>query len=89
MNKNRIRHLLFQHGIGLSVFNIASPTARLKIRGLCLQEVIRQSPALRRMYSRILCRANIQKARVAVARKLAVIIYAMFRRNEPFRAEAT
>jgi hypothetical protein len=48
---------------------------------------IRQSPALRRMYSRILYRGNIQKARVAVARKLAVIIYAMLRRNEPFRAE--
>jgi hypothetical protein len=39
------------------------------------------------MYSRILYRGNIQKARVAVARKLAVIIYAMLRRNEPFRAE--
>lgn len=198
MNKNRIRHLLFQHGINLSVFNIASPKARLAIRGLCLPEVtrqtinqclkivaihddlvlelnkrieksvkgnptvellqtipgigklrsatiygeigdinrfhsskalasytglvpivrssgesvwtggitrlgsrplrhalveasinaIRQSPALRRMYSRVLYRSNVQKARVAVARKLAVIIYAMLRRNESFRAEA-
>jgi transposase len=198
MNKNRIRHLLFQHGVDLKVFNIASPKARLAIQGLCLPEVtretireclkviallddlvaevdqrtcrcveenptvallqtipgigpirsaviygeigdiarfrsakalasytgltptvrasgesvwtggithlgsrplrhalveaaidaIRKSPALRRMYCRILYRSNIQKARVAVARKLAIIIYAMLNRDEPFRAEA-
>lgn len=49
---------------------------------------VRKSPALRRLYSRILYQSNIQKARVAVARKLAVIIYAMLNRHEPFRAEA-
>jgi transposase len=43
MNKNRIRHLLFQHGISLSVFNIASPKARPAIRGLCLPEMTRQT----------------------------------------------
>jgi transposase len=198
MNKNRIRHLLFQHGINLRVFNIASPKARLQMQSLCLPDVtretidqclrivallddqvaeldkriahqvknnptvellqtipgvgklrsaviyaevgdisrfhspkglanytgltptirssgdsiwtggitrlgsrplrhalveasinvIRRSPELRRMYCRILYRSNVQKARVAVARKLAVIIYAMLKRNEPFRAEA-
>lgn len=198
MNKNRIRHVLFQYGISLAVFNIASPKARQAIGGLCLPEVakqtidqclkviavlddlvlelnkrietgikgnptiellqtipgighirsatiyaevgdisrfhsskalasytglvpivrssgesvwtggitrlgsrplrhalveasinaIRQSPALRRMYGRILHRGNVQKARVAVARKMAVIIYAMLRRHEPFRMDA-
>lgn len=198
MNKNRIRHLLFQHGIDLRVFNIASPMARLEIRKLCLPDITRQtidqclkiiallddqvveldkcihervkenpvvellqtipgigklrsaiiygevgdvtrfhsakalasytgltptvrssgdsvwtggitrlgsrplrhalveaainavrkSPELNRMFCRILYRSNMQKARVAVARKLAVIIYAMLNRGEPFRAEA-
>jgi transposase len=49
---------------------------------------IRRSPELNRMYFRILYRSNVQKARVAVARKLAVIIYAMLSRSEPFRLEA-
>jgi transposase len=198
MNKNRIRHLLFQYGIDLKVFNIASPRARLEIQHLCLPDItretidqclkiialldtqireiskriwecvkdnptvellqtipgigkirsavvyaevgnvtrfhsakalasytgltptvrssgdsiwtggitcygskplrhalveasinaIRKSPALNRMYHRILYRGNVQKARVAVARKLAVIIYAMLNHNEPFRMEA-
>jgi transposase len=198
MNKNRIRHLLFQYGIDLRIFNIASPKARLEIQSLCLPEVsrqtidqclkiiaglddlvietnkrifeqvkdnptvellqtipgigklrsaviyaevgnvtrfhsakalanytgltptvrssgeslwtggitrlgskplrhalveaainaVRKSPELHRMYCRILYRGNVQKARVAVARKLAVIIYVMLHRNEPFRAEA-
>lgn len=198
MNKNRIRHLLFQHGIDLRVFSIASPKARLEIRSLCLPDVTRQtidqclkiiamlddqvveidkriwervknnpavellqtipgigklrsaviyaevgdvtrfhsgkalasytgltptvrssgesvwtggitrlgsrplrhalveaainavrkSPELNRMFCRILYRSNVQKARVAVARKLAVIIFAMLARNEPFRLEA-
>jgi len=198
MDKNRIRHLLFQHGIDLRVFNIASPKARLEIRKLCLPDItrqtidqclkiiamlgdqvaeidkriqervkgnptvellqtipgigrlrsaviyaevgdvrrfrsakalasyigltpivrssgdsvwtggitrlgsrplrhalveasinaIRKSPELNRMFCRILYRSNVQKARVAVARELAVIIYAMLRHNEPFRAEA-
>lgn len=35
MNINRIRHLLFQHGIGLKVFNIASPKAIFEIQHLC------------------------------------------------------
>jgi transposase len=47
--------------------------------------VIRESPALSRMFHRILYRSNVQKARVAVARKMAVIIYAMLRNREPFR----
>jgi transposase len=51
--------------------------------------VIRESPALSRMFHRILYRSNVQKARVAVARKLAVIIYVMLKRQEPFRTQAT
>lgn len=47
--------------------------------------VIRKSPALNRMYHRIVYRSNSQKARVAVARKLAVIIYKMLINNEPFK----
>jgi len=43
MNKNRIRHLLFQPGIDLRVFNIASPKARLEIRKLCLPDITRQT----------------------------------------------
>jgi hypothetical protein len=49
---------------------------------------IRKSPELNRMYRRILYRSNLQKARVAVARKLAVVIYAMLNRSQPFRIEA-
>lgn len=49
--------------------------------------VIRESPALSRMFHRILYRSNVQKARVAVARKMAVIIYAMLRDQEPFRVQ--
>ncbi|HUV31699.1 MAG TPA: transposase [Acidobacteriota bacterium] len=48
---------------------------------------VRKSPELNRMLCRILYRSNVQKAQVAVARKLAVIIYAMLRRSEPFRLE--
>ena len=198
MNKNRIRHLLFQHGIDLRVFNISSPKAKLEIQKLCLADVtkqtidqclkiiallddqvvemskqiwervkdnptvellqtipgigklrsaiiyaevgdvtrfhsakalanytgltpivrssgdsvwtggithlgsrplrhvlveaainaVRKSPELNRMFCRILYRSNVQKARVAVARKLAVIVYAMLNHNEPFRSEA-
>jgi len=197
-NKNRIRHLLFQHGIDLRVFNISSPKARIEIKKLCLPDVtkqtidqclkiialldeqvleiskriwervkdnstvellqtipgvgklrsaiiyaevgdvtrfhsakalasytgltpivrssgdsiwtggithlgsrplrhvlveaainaVRKSPELNRMFCRIHYRSNVQKARVAVARKLAVIIYAMLNHNEPFRVEA-
>ena len=43
MNKNRIRHLLFQHGIDLRVFNIASSKAKLEIQKLCLPDVTRQT----------------------------------------------
>jgi transposase len=50
-------------------------------------DAIRKSPALNRMYSRIRYRSNFQKARVAVARKLAVIIYAMLKNGEPFRVQ--
>ena len=49
---------------------------------------IREVPSLNRMYHRVLYRSNVQKARVAVARKLAVIIYAMLKNNEPFRRES-
>jgi transposase len=52
-------------------------------------DTIRKSPALNRMYCRILYRSNFQKARVAVARKLAVIIYAMLRNGEEFRVQPT
>lgn len=48
---------------------------------------VRKSPSLNRMYHRIVYRSNSQKARVAVARKLAVIIYKMLLNNEPFRTE--
>ena len=48
---------------------------------------IRKSPPLNRMYHRIVYRSNSQKARVAVARKLAVIIYKMLKNKEPFRTE--
>jgi len=48
---------------------------------------IGEVPSLNRMYNRVLYRSNVQKARVAVARKLAVIIYAMLTKNEPFRLE--
>lgn len=50
-------------------------------------DVIRRSPALNRLFNRVLYRDNVQKARVAVARKLAVIIYAMLKHSEPFRAQ--
>jgi len=51
-------------------------------------DVIHRSPSLRRMYYRILYRNDKPTARVAVARKLAVIIYHMLSRREAFRAEA-
>lgn len=41
----------------------------------------RQSPSMNRMYHRILYRSNSQKARVAVAHKLAMIIYKMLKDN--------
>ena len=47
----------------------------------------RRSPSLRRLYDRVLYRSDFRKARVAVARKLAVIIYAMLKNGEPFRME--
>ena len=45
----------------------------------------RKSPVLHRMYYRILHRSNSQKARVAIAHKLALTIYAMLKKKEPFR----
>ncbi|MFH1893129.1 MAG: IS110 family transposase, partial [Candidatus Zixiibacteriota bacterium] len=50
--------------------------------------VCRKSPSLNRLYNRVLYRSNVQKARVAVARKLAVIIYHMLKNGESYRAEA-
>jgi len=51
--------------------------------------VIRESKPLNRLFNRVLYRGNVQKARVAVARKLAVIIYAMLKHNEPFKLQMT
>lgn len=48
------------------------------------QTVIKVSPSLRRLYARVNYRSNWQKARVAVARKLALIIYAMLKKETPF-----
>lgn len=45
----------------------------------------RHSPSLNRMFMRIQYRSSVQKARVAVAHKLALIIYAMLKNKEPFR----
>ncbi len=50
-------------------------------------DVIKRSSSLRRMYYRILYRKDKATARVAVARKLAVIIYHMLLRKEAFRLE--
>ncbi len=50
--------------------------------------VIRVSPSLNRLFNRVLHRGHVQKARVAVARKLAVIIYVMLKRRQPFKPEA-
>jgi transposase len=47
--------------------------------------VTRHSTSLNRFFSRIHYRSNVQKARVAVARKLSLIIYAMLKNREPFR----
>jgi transposase len=198
MNKNRVRHQLFRHGIDLPVFDISSPTALKKLKRLCIPEVtrriidqclkiiaelkqsikeleqqlsemtadvdavdllqtipgvgpvrsatiyaeigdinrfknskalanytglipsvrssgdsihtggitkngsrplrhtlveasinvIKESKPLNRLFHRVLYRGNVQKARVAVARKLAVIVYAMLKRNEPFMLQA-
>lgn len=49
------------------------------------QSIIRKSPSLGRLYARVNYRSNWQKARVAVARKLALIIYAMLKKQTPFR----
>lgn len=46
----------------------------------------RKSPALNRLLNRVLYKSNIQKARVAVAHKLARITYAMLSRGESFMA---
>lgn len=46
--------------------------------------VLKASPSLRRLYARVNYRSNWQKARVAVARKLSLIIYAMLRNQTRF-----
>jgi transposase len=43
-----------------------------------------ETPSLRGLYYRILFKQNRLKARVAIAHKLALIIYAMWTRQEPF-----
>jgi transposase len=45
----------------------------------------RRSPALNSLFHRVMYRSNSQKARVAVAHKLAIIIYAMLKNREAFR----
>jgi transposase len=50
---------------------------------------VKKSRSLRRLHDRVLYRGNIQKARVAVARKLSLIIYAMLRNGEAFRVDHT
>jgi len=45
----------------------------------------RKSPALNRLLNRVLYKSNIQKARVAVAHKLARITYAMLSKGESFK----
>lgn len=47
----------------------------------------RKSPALNRLLNRVLYKGNIQKARVAVAHKLALITYAMLSKRESFKAK--
>jgi transposase len=46
----------------------------------------KSSPALQRLYARVSYRRGWQRAQVAVARKLAVIIYAMLTKREPFHS---
>jgi len=43
-----------------------------------------ETPSLRSLYYRILFKQNRLKARVAIAHKLALVIYAMWTRQEPF-----
>jgi transposase len=43
MNKNRIRYLLFSHGIRLGVFDIASPKGRAAMKAVSLPDVTRQA----------------------------------------------
>ena len=43
MNKNRIRHLLFWHGIDLRVFDVSSPKACCEIERLCFCETTKKS----------------------------------------------
>jgi transposase len=45
---------------------------------------VRHYPGLQRLHSRVRFRSCPQKARIAVARKLAIIIYAMLKKNTPF-----
>lgn len=46
---------------------------------------VKSSPELYRMYARVSYRRGWQTAQVAVARKLAIIIYAMLKKGEAFR----
>lgn len=50
------------------------------------QRAAKISPSLGRLYARVSYRGNWQKARVAVARKLALIIYAILKKETPFSA---
>jgi len=45
----------------------------------------RKSAALNRLFNRVLYKGNVQKARVAVAHKLALIAYVMLTKGEVFR----
>ena len=44
-----------------------------------------KSPSLKHLFQRVLYKSNVQKARVAVAHKLATITYAILTKREPFR----
>ena len=44
----------------------------------------KRTPSLRRLYARVNYRSNWQTAKVAVARKMALIIYAMLKKQKPF-----
>ena len=50
-------------------------------------QAARHDPKLRCFFERVAARRGVQKAIVAVARKLAVSIYYVLKRNEPYRGE--
>jgi transposase len=57
------------------------------ILGQCAQSARQHDPRMREFYERIERKHGSQKAIVAVARKMLVIMYVMLIRNEPYRGE--